>query len=173
MTRINSQKLTMVTALSILLLVSGCSLKSKNNSAVEERSSNLNSMNNTRNSDQNKRIVRDFYEGVFLRHQVEEFSDLYLGERYTQHNPLVEDGKQPFVEFFTQYFKANPQAKNVIKRVIAEGDLVMLHVHSTKNDRDRGSAVIDIFRVENGKIVEHWDVQQDIPERTRNNNGVF
>lgn len=173
MMRINSQRITMITALSVLLLASGCSFKSKNNAVVEEQSSNYNSMNNTRNSDQNKRIVRDFYEGVFLRHQVEEFSNRYIGEKYIQHNPWVADGKEPFVEFFTQYFKDNPQAKNVIKRVIAEGDLVMLHVHSTKNDRDRGSAVIDIFRVENGKIVEHWDVQQDIPERSRNNNGIF
>ena len=172
MTRIILQKTTMVSALALLLLAGGCSLKS-NNTVTNDGSSNVSSMNNTRNSDQNKRIVRDFYEGVFLRHQVEEFSDRYIGDTYVQHNPMVASGKEPFVEFFTQYFKANPQAKNVIKRVIAEGDLVMLHVHSTKNDRDRGSAVVDIFRVENGKIVEHWDVQQDIPERTRNNNGVF
>lgn len=79
----------------------------------------------------------------------------------------------PFVNFFTQKFSNNPQAKNVIKKVIAEGDLVVLHVHSTENDSDRGRAIIDIFRVENGKIVEHWDVIQNIPEKSKNSNTMF
>ncbi|AWL29944.1 polyketide cyclase [Acinetobacter defluvii] len=113
---------------------------------------------------QNKKIVTDFYEGVFLKHQVQKYSDRYIGNQYIQHNPHVPDGKAPFVNYFTGYFKENPQAKNVIKRAIAEDDLVVLHVHSSQNAQDRGEAIVDIFRVQNGKIVEHWDVQQAIPE---------
>lgn len=124
-------------------------------------------------AEKNKKIVTDFYQGVFIKHQVKAYSDQYIGNRYIQHNPHVPNGKAPFVNYFTQYFKENPQAKNTIKSVIAEGDRVMLHVHSTQNDQDRGTAIIDIFRVENGKIVEHWDVQQDIPEKSANSNTMF
>lgn len=124
-------------------------------------------------TEQNKNIVTDFYEGVFLKHQVQEYSDRYIGNQYIQHNPYVPDGKAPFVNYFTGYFKENPQAKNVIKRAIAEGDLVVLHVHSSQNAQDRGEAIVDIFRVENGKIVEHWDVQQAIPEQSANTNTMF
>ena len=67
----------------------------------------------------------------------------------------------------------NPAAKNVIKKAIAEKNLVVLHVHSTENVTDRGRAIIDIFRVENGKIVEHWDVIQNIPEQSKNSNTMF
>lgn len=122
---------------------------------------------------QNKKIVTDFYEGVFLKHQVQKYSDRYIGNQYIQHNPHVPDGKAPFVNYFTGYFKENPQAKNVIKRAIAEDDLVVLHVHSSQNAQDRGEAIVDIFRVQNGKIVEHWDVQQAIPEQSANRNTMF
>ncbi len=94
-------------------------------------------------------------------------SDRYIGTQYIQHNPYVADGKAPFVNYFTQYFKEHPDAKNTIKRVVAEGDLVVLHVHSTQNAQDRGEAVVDIFRVEQGKIVEHWDVVQSISRGVR------
>lgn len=122
---------------------------------------------------QNKKIVTDFYEGVFLKHQVQKYSDRYIGNQYIQHNPHVPDGKAPFVNYFTGYFKENPQAKNVIKRAIAEDDLVVLHVHSSQNAQDRGEAIVDIFRVQNGKIVEHWGVQQAIPEQSANRNTMF
>ncbi|TCM68151.1 putative SnoaL-like aldol condensation-catalyzing enzyme [Acinetobacter calcoaceticus] len=124
-------------------------------------------------SEQNKKIVVDFYQGVFLKHQVSEFADLYLAEHYIQHNPHVADGKTPFVKYFKTYFKENPEARNQIKRVIASGDLVALHVHSIQSTTDRGQAIVDIFRVENGKIVEHWDVIQAIPEQSANSNSMF
>jgi predicted SnoaL-like aldol condensation-catalyzing enzyme len=124
-------------------------------------------------TEQNKKIVVDFYEGVFSKHQVQTYSDRYIGTQYIQHNPYVADGKTPFVNYFTQYFKENPDAKNTIKRVVAEGNLVVLHVHSTQNSQDRGEAVVDIFRVEQGKIVEHWDVIQTIPTEAANRNTMF
>jgi len=66
-----------------------------------------------------------------------------------------------------------PNSHNEIKRVIAEGDLVVLHVHSVREPGQRGRAIVDIFKVENGKIVEHWDVVQDIPEKSANDNTMF
>ena len=61
---------------------------------------------------ENKKIVIDFYEGVFLKHQVKTYADRYIGNQYIQHNPHVPDGKAPFVDYFTEYFKQNPDAKN-------------------------------------------------------------
>jgi len=85
----------------------------------------------------------------------------------------VPDGKDAVIKFFTPFFKANPDAKNEIKRAVAEGDLVFLHVHSKQNATDRGRAIVEIFRVEKGKVVEHWDVIQDIPETAANSNTMF
>lgn len=121
----------------------------------------------------NKKIVLDFYTGVFQKHQVKEYSDRYIGDKYIQHNPYVPNGKAPFVNYFTQYFKDHPNAKNNIKRAVADDDLVWLHVHATQNTQDTGTAVVDIFRVEHGKIVEHWDVQQHVPKSSENNNTMF
>lgn len=127
----------------------------------------------TQQAQKNKAIVTDFYEGVFQKHQVKIYADRYIGDQYIQHNPRVPDGKAPFVNYFTQYFQDNPEAKSVIKRAVAEGDLVFLHVHSTLNTQDRGVAIIDIFRLEKGKIVEHWDVRQPVPETSANQNTMF
>lgn len=127
----------------------------------------------TEQAAQNKKIVIDFYEGVFLKHQVAKYADQYIGQQYIQHNPDVPNGKSPFVNYFSKYFKENPEAKSVIKRAVAQDDLVFLHVHSTENNQDRGVAVVDIFRVEQGKIVEHWDVIQAVPEKSANTNTMF
>ena len=114
-----------------------------------------------------------FYESVFARHQAKEAAEKYLTPTYIQHNPNVATGRQPFIDFFVPFFAKNPEARSEIKRVVAEGDLVVLHVHSKLNKDDRGRAVVDIFRVDNGKIAEHWDVMQAIPEKSSNDNTMF
>ena len=163
------KRLILATALFSLGLVA-CQQHNPANSSVSTTPSHHSASALT---EQNKKIVVDFYEGVFSKHQVQPYSDRYIGTQYIQHNPYVADGKVPFVNYFTQYFKEHPNAKNTIKRVIAEGDLVVLHVHSTQNAQDRGEAVVDIFRVEQGKIVEHWDVIQSIPAESANRNTMF
>jgi len=120
----------------------------------------------------NRKIVLEFYDGVFNKHEVEKYSEV-LAEDYIQHNPGVPDGKAPFVNFFTQRFKDNPQATARIVRSATDGDLVFLHLQSKMNEADRGRAIVDIFRVDNGKIVEHWDVIQAVPETARNKNTMF
>jgi predicted SnoaL-like aldol condensation-catalyzing enzyme len=85
----------------------------------------------------------------------------------------VATGRQPFVDFFVPFFQKNAGAKSEIKRTIAEGDLVVLHVLSKIDAKDTGRAVVDIFRVEDGKIVEHWDVMQAVPEKAANPNTMF
>ena len=124
--------------------------------------------------EQNKANALAFYEMAFNQHKVQEATDKYIGKEYLQHNPTVADGGQAFVDAFAPFLKANPKSRAEIKRVVADGDLVMLHVHSKLNDEDRGEAVVDIFRFdENGKIVEHWDVIQAVPEKTESGRGMF
>ena len=158
--------------LSPLILLSACS-QNPNKVAAAVTDNTLHTISATQQAEQNKKIVVDFYEGVFQKHQVTEYADRYIGNQYIQHNPHVPDGKAPFVNYFTGHFKENPEAKSVIKRAVAEGNLVFLHVHSTQNAQDRGVAIVDVFRVENGKIVEHWDVQQAVPEQSANTNTMF
>jgi predicted SnoaL-like aldol condensation-catalyzing enzyme len=121
----------------------------------------------------NKEIVTTFYNTVFRDHRVEEGFAKYVGDRYTQHNPLVPDGSAAAISFFVPHFAANPDAKSEIKRVIAEGDLVVLHVHARQKADDLGRAIVDIFRVADGKIVEHWDVIQPVPAQAANANTMF
>lgn len=120
----------------------------------------------------NHKLVVDFYNQVFNEHDVLGGAKVLVDD-YIQHNPHVPNGKAPFVEYFVAHFKNNPQAKSRIVRSAAYDDLVYLHVHSTDNPDDLGQAVIDILRVKDGKIVEHWDVIQDVPAKTASGNSMF
>lgn len=119
----------------------------------------------------NEALVRGFYDNFFNKHDTGAAS--VVADSYIQHNPYVPDGKAPFVDYFTGYFAENPESRNEIVRSVASGDLVWLHVRSTNGAEDRGQAVVDIFRVENGQIVEHWDVIQAVPEEAANKNTMF
>lgn len=120
----------------------------------------------------NRSLVLKFYEQFFNQHRVAEAAKL-VAEQYKQHNPEVADGKAPFVSFFTQYFQDNPQSRAQVIRSATDGDLVYLHVHSVNQAGDSGQAVVDIFRVQGGKIVEHWDVIQDVPAQAQHRNTMF
>ena len=120
----------------------------------------------------NKKIVVDFYNKG-LNDKDFDAAAKYFGPRYVQHNPGAANGPEGFkrlVGFLKEKF---PNSRNEIKRVIAEGDLVVLHVHSKRSPEDRGRAIVDIFKVESGKIVEHCDVVQDVPEKSANDNTMF
>lgn len=103
-------------------------------------------------------------------------AEQYIGDEYIQHNPMAADGKQGLKNFL-DYAKENMAAFHAdIKRAFADGNYVILHVHATRGPDDRGMAVMDIFRLDgNGKVVEHWDVAQDIPppEKINNDNTMF
>ena len=120
----------------------------------------------------NRKLVVTFYDQFFNAHETEEAAKV-VAEDYIQHNPGVPDGKEPFVSFFTGYFAENPESQARIVRSATDGDLVWLHVQSTNGDADPGEAVVDIFRVEDGMIVEHWDVIQTVPSEAANNNTMF
>lgn len=110
---------------------------------------------------------------AFNQRKVAEAFGKYVGPYYRQHNPQVADGKQAAIESLPKFLAAAPQMRYDIKRVISEGDLVVVHSHVTVKPSDPGMAVVDIFRVENGKVVEHWDVVQSVPEKAANDNTMF
>ncbi|MGA2108923.1 MAG: nuclear transport factor 2 family protein [Syntrophorhabdales bacterium] len=120
----------------------------------------------------NKKNAVEFYEKAINQKDFDGASK-YIGSRYTQHNPLAADGPEG-LKAFLQFAKEKlPGYHADIRRVLADGDYVILHVHTTRDPQDRGSAVMDIFKLENGKVVEHWDVVQPIPEKAANSNGMF
>jgi len=120
----------------------------------------------------NKKIVIEFYNKA-LNDKDFEAAAKHFGPRYIQHNPNVPDGIEAFKGLVTMLKEKFPNAKSEIKRAFAEGDFVILHVHSVREPGQRGRAIVDMFRLENGKIVEHWDVIQDVPEKAANNNTMF
>jgi len=120
----------------------------------------------------NKKAVIDFYEKG-LNQKDYDAAAKYFGPRYTQHNPTGVDGPEGFRKLVMLLKEKFPNSHGEIKRVIAEGDYVVLHVHSVREPGTRGRAIVDIFKLENGKIVEHWDVIQDVPEKSANDNTMF
>jgi predicted SnoaL-like aldol condensation-catalyzing enzyme len=119
-----------------------------------------------------KKNVLEFYEKA-LNQKDFDAAAKYLGTRYIQHNPGAADGPdglKAFVQFLKDKF---PNSHSEIVRSFADGDFVILHVHAIREPGTRGFAIVDIFRLENGKIVEHWDVRQEVPEKAANVNGMF
>ena len=122
--------------------------------------------------ERNKRFVAEFYD-IIINQKDYEKAKAYMGPNYRQHNPLVKDNPEGLHEFI-DFLRTNaPQAHSDIIRCFAEGDYVILHVHSIRQPGTRGRAIIEIFRLENGLIDEHWDVIQEIPETSANPNGMF
>jgi len=121
----------------------------------------------------NKQNVIAFYEMMFNDCEPEKAIKLYVGDEYIQHNPHVKDGKQGFIDYFIKMADEYPVKSVVVKRALAEGNFVVLHCHQIWPD-GLEYAGMDIFRLdENGKVVEHWDVLQEVPKGSMHENGMF
>jgi predicted SnoaL-like aldol condensation-catalyzing enzyme len=117
----------------------------------------------------NKRIVLEFYEHVVNRRDFSAAAR-YLGPYYIQHRADAKDGMGGLKEFIERMRQAYPHSRCQVKRVFADGDFVILHVHVVREPGTRGSAHVDLFRVEHGQVVEHWDVDEPIPASSTNSN---
>jgi predicted SnoaL-like aldol condensation-catalyzing enzyme len=123
--------------------------------------------------ERNKKTALEFYDLAINKKDYEAASKL-IGSDYKQHNPLVGDGKEGFKAFLAMLKKDFPQAHSEVKRVFADGNYVIIHVHSIRVPNTPGRAIFDCFRFdENGKVVEHWDTIQDVPVNAANPNGMF
>jgi predicted SnoaL-like aldol condensation-catalyzing enzyme len=121
--------------------------------------------------ERNKQIVLDFYEKA-LNQKDYAAASVYLGT-YKQHNPNAADGPEGLKGFLAFLKEKYPQSHSEIKQVFTDGDYVILHVFTLREPNTRGNAIIDIFRLKDGKIEEHWDAVQPIPEKSANNNTMF
>lgn len=121
---------------------------------------------------QNKENAIAFYKMAYYGNP-KKAVELFVGAEYIQHNPLVGDGTQPFIDYFNRMARDYPDKSIEFLRSVAEGDLVALHTRQIWPDSDE-YVTMDFFRFDaNGKIVEHWDSIQQIPENSANNNTIY
>lgn len=121
------------------------------------------------------RVAVAFLDMVFNQKKVDEAFGTYVGNTYVQHNPGVPDGVEGGRNGLKGLLGKLPQIRYDFKRVVVEGEMVVVHSHVrlSDNESDRGEAVVDIYRVQDGKLVEHWDVIQAVPATAANRNTMF
>ncbi len=120
----------------------------------------------------NRETVQRFCEIICNEHKTAAAVD-FIQDDYSQHSPFLADGRQPFIDYFSDLFAEYPRARLHVKRIIAEGDYVVVHSHFVRDPADRGTAIADIFRLDNSRLAEHWDVIQEVPARAQNKNSMF
>lgn len=126
----------------------------------------------TEREEANLRLVRGVYEHVLQPLDSARVDD-YFAPGYIQHNPMAKTGADGLKAFLDWAKSTSPDAEHRVKRMFADGDYVIAHVHVIINPGERGNAVIDIFRIEKGRVAEHWDSAQPVPETSSNENGMF
>ena len=119
---------------------------------------------------ENKQLVADFYQELFGDKNIDAI-DKYIGDTYIQHNPSLPDGKEFLKEGAKAWFKGAPKEKIDIQHLSGDGDLV--YIHTKVKSGNRTSSVLDIFRLQDGKILEHWDIIQQVPEKSANPHPMF
>ncbi len=123
-------------------------------------------------TEKNRDIVEAFADIFYRQKNVKKAFMDYVSENYIQHNLNILDGREAAIEMLEPMF-SNPEASFDIKRILVDSDLAVIHLHGKMNKTHLGGAVADIFRLENGKIVEHWDVLQPVPEKAVNPHPMF
>lgn len=119
-----------------------------------------------------KQVVTRFIDEFYVKKQVRSAFERWVDPGYIQHNPFAETGRDAAVAFLEPAF-SNPDVRYEVKRIIADGNLVVVHSWGTFRKDDAGFAVVDILRVQGCRIMEHWDVMQPVPATAANTNGMF
>jgi predicted SnoaL-like aldol condensation-catalyzing enzyme len=119
----------------------------------------------------NYRTVLEYFELAVNRHDLDA-ARRYQGDRYTQHDPGVKDGPDGLAELSADFVRRFPDMRLDIVRAFVENDLVVLHVRWVDSPSPHGDVSVDIFRLDGGKVVEHWGVVQPVPDRSENGNPV-
>jgi predicted SnoaL-like aldol condensation-catalyzing enzyme len=122
--------------------------------------------------ERNRGLVLDFYENVIIARQFDRWPE-YLRPDYIQHKPILIDGPQGVIDFMVDNYARCPKHEPEVIRSFVDGDYVILHVRVHMEPFDRDIAVMDIFRVEDGLLAEHWDVDQPVPLEMKHPNGMF
>lgn len=120
-----------------------------------------------------KEVVTRFMTTFYVDRKVRQAFETWVDPGYIQHNPMAATGRDAAIAFLEPFFAQHPALHYTIRRIIADGDLVAVHAHGQMSEDDRGMAVVDILRVKGCKVVEHWDVVQQVPEKSANSNGMF
>lgn len=152
----------------ILGMISSCE-KKKNETENKTSTERVETINNS--AENNKKLVLDFYQKLFGDKDLSAI-DKYVAEDYIQHNPTVADGAEALKKEAEIWFKGQGKTSIDVQHAAAEGDLVFLHIKNSNPDGTLTST-IDIFKVINGKIVEHWDVHQNVPKESKNKHPMF
>lgn len=157
------------------ILLVNCKTNENNRAAILAKTDSLEKLANSYTdqhdkNELNKRMVVAFYQKFFGDKDISA-ADLYLGDTYIQHNPGAANGREALKNLVGPLFKNAPKTKVDIRRVAADGDLVWLHIKGNFGGKE--VSIVDIFRVENEKIVEHWDVIQAVPTKSANENTMF
>jgi predicted SnoaL-like aldol condensation-catalyzing enzyme len=129
-------------------------------------------MTRTTHEEANQRLVATMYERV-LQPLDSSCVDEFFAPDYIQHSPLAATGARGLKDFLDWARSRSPHAEHRVKRLFVDGDYVIAHVHVIINPGERGNAVVDIFRIAEGRIAEHWDVAQEVPGTSANENGMF
>jgi predicted SnoaL-like aldol condensation-catalyzing enzyme len=120
----------------------------------------------------NRAIVSRFVDLFYRQKQVRAAFEAYVAKDYIQHNPEIADGREAAVLALEPMF-SKPTFMTDVKRIIVDGDIAVVHLYARSAPEERGGSVMDMFRLKNGKIVEHWDVLQTIPEKSANPHPMF
>lgn len=130
------------------------------------------SSNESTVTETNRAIVEKFVDLFYRQKLVRAAFETYVAEDYIQHNPGIPDGREAAILFLEPMFSKETFTVDV-KRILVDGDMAVVHLHARSSSEERGGSVMDMFRLDRGKIVEHWDVLQTVPETSANSHPMF
>lgn len=120
----------------------------------------------------NRAIIKHFARLFYTERKVKQAFETYVAPNYVQHNPGIADGRDAAVAALADMF-ADPAKHFTIEQVLVDGDMAVIHVHAIPTPGSHGASVFDMYRMKDGKIVEHWDAIQLVPEKAANSHPMF